>query len=477
MGDTRLVTQAVTTLSEDIFHAGSLGKGVLLIAKGPYDFADGTRYVPIKPSGAVKLGDLRIQEDEDSPWQDFVPGVTTLPASEKFHKLGSIYDALKDNETILLRGTWIEQMGEMAAEGGTVLPRRQDLPEKASWEPMQCLRLVTRANVLIVAISYCWEAQNHPDPRGEQLKSLSRVIKLRLDEERLPLQDLAIFWDWCSLYQKERTPEQEDIFNRSLGAVNLWYAHMMVMCWLLTSVPEHVLKYEERGWPTFEHGVSSFIKDHNKVMDLGIMDQKQCKSWWDMLKLCTAHRSPPTAPEEFAKHLDTKLFTNGADSDFVKKKYEATFREVMESSVELDFKNLHWGDKEFRVLANALKACQKLNVLKLCGNQPGCQGCQALVEAFECCKDLMEIYLRECKLEDDDAVLIVEHAKKSQSINLIDLGDNYYLTSKAVVKIAKLCPGITTLTELYLDKANVKEEGAAAIVQMISKTHSLRELY
>ena len=131
------------------------------------------------------------------------------------------------------------------------------------------------------------------------------MIHLRLEEEHLPLEDLAVFFDWCSLFQKPRTEEIEEIFKRSLKAVNLWYAHVMVMCWLLTRVPEGVLAYERRGWPTFEQGVSCFIKDGSKVLDLGAMDDT-CTTWWSALKSCKAGRLPPMAPPRFVAVLDEK---------------------------------------------------------------------------------------------------------------------------------------------------------------------------
>ena len=126
---------------------------------------------------------------------------------------------------------------------------------------------------------------------------------------------------WCSLFQRPRSGEVEEIFKRSLKNVNLWYAHAMVMCWLLTRVPEAVKPYEERGWPNFEQGVSCFIKDHTKVLDIGKL-KECCTTWWSLLESCTAGRLPPMAPHQFSKVLDTKTFTNGADCEMVKGKYE-----------------------------------------------------------------------------------------------------------------------------------------------------------
>ena len=47
-----------------------------------------------------------------------------------------------------------------------------------------------------------------------------------------------------------RTPEQGEIFGRSLKAINLWYAHKLTTVWLVTEgVDSHMgLSYWDKGW-------------------------------------------------------------------------------------------------------------------------------------------------------------------------------------------------------------------------------------
>ena len=133
----------------------------------------------------------------------------------------SIWTALATKDTVLLRGTWLRDLGEK----GGVLPRRQDLPAEAVWEPLELKPLVETRRVVIAGVSYCWFSPGQPDPEGKQLKILSRVMGQRLDEPHLPLDDLAVFLDFGSLCQKERTDEEKASFDRGLPNVNLWYTH------------------------------------------------------------------------------------------------------------------------------------------------------------------------------------------------------------------------------------------------------------
>ena len=112
--------------------------------------------------------------------------------------------------------------------------------------------LMRQRKVEIAAVSYCWAKPEHPDPGGQQLKTVASIITSRLRNRHMPLEDLAIFLDFGSLPQKPRSPEDQDRFDRGLKAVNLWYGHMLTCVWLLTRVLEGMKAYNERGWPVFE---------------------------------------------------------------------------------------------------------------------------------------------------------------------------------------------------------------------------------
>merc|ERR1712046_264655 len=105
--------------------------------------------------------------------------------------------------------------------------------------------------VHIIALSYCWLTKAHPDPEGEQLRSLVAAIEARQSVPALrKFYKLAFFIDWCSLYQEPRSSHQHISMGRALKTMHVWYAHRQVCTWMLTKTPDSVLAYEERGWTT-----------------------------------------------------------------------------------------------------------------------------------------------------------------------------------------------------------------------------------
>merc|ERR1712185_466851 len=49
--------------------------------------------------------------------------------------------------------------------------------------------------------------------------------------------DFALFWDFASLYQRERTADEEALFLPGLQASNVWYGHQLSVCWMQTELP------------------------------------------------------------------------------------------------------------------------------------------------------------------------------------------------------------------------------------------------
>ncbi len=189
---------------------------------------------------------------------------------------------LRSDDVRLISLNWLIER----AKSGKPLPRRQDLPRKA-FVNVKALRAAwraapphVRAAVLpIVSISYCWLTAAHPDEKGEQLRHVAAVLKVEQQREGVLDQygnrhtpgyreffaDMGVFWDWCSIYQKDpalfdaaetpeakpeaeraafeadlaaklkfyggaayeasRTPEQKAAFGRALdGTMDVWCA-------------------------------------------------------------------------------------------------------------------------------------------------------------------------------------------------------------------------------------------------------------
>ena len=136
--------------------------------------------------------------------------------------------SLQGGSTLLLKASWLV---DFEAKAEAPLPRRQDLPPGAGWDADELMTrvpemtaweeddfgdLVPEQPVVGIGVSYCWETKVHPDPRREQLKLLARVATLRIQyRKQNPCTDLAVFFDFSSLFQRERTW----LFVRSLSSL------------------------------------------------------------------------------------------------------------------------------------------------------------------------------------------------------------------------------------------------------------------
>ena len=183
--------------------------------------------------------------------------------------------------------------------------------------------------------------------------------------ERLPKQ-LAIFFDFASLCQKDstgqRTPDEDAAFGAALDCMQIWYAHTATTVFLMTKQIDGstALPYAHRGWPSFERSVAFIAKRNTTrawpmIVDVG-SGTGNCE------------RSVPLTPDAFAALLDTVQFTNGADKQVVFRLYRETSDAVLGCSGQLSYNGLGWGDAEFKSLCAVLQICHKVERLGLSSN-------------------------------------------------------------------------------------------------------------
>lgn len=314
-------------------------------------------------------------------------------ANEYIHRAG-LWEALRGGDVVLVKGSWLESL---ASEAAARLPRRQDLPQGAQWDPEELFgtqRRVALGEVTVLAISYCWLTASHPDPEGAQLRALARVLGLFLNSG--VADDFAIFLDWCSMYQAERTEEEEQAFKRSLRHINVWYAHLQSLVWILSDSGA-APAYGDRGWPNFECRISQLIKPDHAVLDLGLLGraffrEQAMRKTVERLRLeCAAGRLPPVLPEEFDKQVTTKRFTNGTtDLPMVQRKYRTAFEATVAQTTLLSFNDLGWDDEDLAKLVKVLPLCRHLRKLDLRGNLIGDRGAGLLAQAFPQCPACLE---------------------------------------------------------------------------------------
>jgi len=314
-------------------------------------------------------------------------------STDKYISYQTIRDILLGGDTILVKGSWLIKR----CSNGGLMPPRQELEARfpsAIWKVDELLELAEVGAVGIISVSYCWCSQEHPDPKSEQMQTLCRVLKCLF--ESTPFEDAALFIDWCSLYQRPRSPEQDASFARAMHDVHIWYLHQGIRTWMLTRAcdgAELCTPYHQRGWPSYELAVSEMVKQNNFLLDLGLLDDT-CGSWDRIVGTCRLRRRPPVVPEAFEDSLQHKTFTyRHADCPLVAQKYAQAFLEAIAAAEELAFNEVGWGNNEVRELSKILAQCCRLRKLVLYGNQIDEEGAGVLLDALLDVEVVEELWL------------------------------------------------------------------------------------
>jgi hypothetical protein len=145
------------------------------------------------------------------------------------------------------------------ADGGELSPAMQ-----ATLDALPC-----------VSVSHCWELATHPDPECRTLQRVAEALagtwagpQSASPISGLPLfrawgaEDVAVFFDWASLYQKPRTALQDASFSRALASMSLWYAAKLTTVLLIWDQDAHLsAPRAKRGWPFYEERMATLFKD------------------------------------------------------------------------------------------------------------------------------------------------------------------------------------------------------------------------
>ena len=303
-----------------------------------------------------------------------------------------------------LRSSYLKRL----VESGEALQKRQDLPEAAFWDVAAFKRLTEseRCMVSIFALSYRWLTAEHPDPDGFHLSKVVAFLEMHkasFEQEGINVDDCAVFWDFGSLFQPERTPDQKVLFREGLRASNVWYGSYHTTVLIQPHLPPGftATPYSQSGWCFVEATISSVIKVSLTRFDTGaleldsagnlVMDEDCVTVMWR----CGTRRCVPLRPDVVRHLLHTeKKFTTDADKEVVADLYERFFNDVAGSCIRLAFGGLHWKDQEIRDLADSLPFFGKLEELDLRTNRISDEGAFALASALRDLKHLKLVNLK-----------------------------------------------------------------------------------
>ena len=405
---------------------------------------------------------------------------------------------------------------KLATKKGALLPRRQDLPESAflSHDVLKQLpRGFGRSSLRIIVVSHAWLHPNHPDPRGESLRLLARVLTEYMKGwGQFKGGTYGVFLDYCSLFQKgkigeERTATEAALFQAALGSMDGWYSHPRTTVLKITKLPPgyphgfdfptgveaNTASYDGRGWCYTESSVANLVKGTDLSLDLGQLKPDKPYNLKELVNICTkfytskgALRAAPLTPEAFAEQLEQKSFTSKkADIALVGGLYAAAFQSRLGTARELAYVDLSWRPADVvnfnKVVASGVLATA-LTTLRLHMNAIGDEGAQALAEAMkaDCLPQIEVLGLAHTAIGDAGLIALagaMEHVPKISDFMVgAQVGDE-----GATALAAALAAGrMPQLAKLGLDEL-IGDTGAEALVKALvevreSKPCPLEEL-
>lgn len=363
---------------------------------------------------------------------------------------------------------------------------------------------------LLLAISYPWLGKDHSDPHGVHLAKLARFFDQLVAELQPFGKRIAVFLDVGSLYQDhpiERTAEQKESFDQGLRSVNVWYGHQSVVVVVLSDTiderSENQMPYHGRGWTTFEWKVSLlasfFVFDLKLISDLsdpmlthGFKEEGNVLYQLGSLADARVLAEPPTAPEFFDGIINAKVFTNGKDQPFVKRKYKETFEGILGRVERLSFQNVRWSQEEVEIFATqVLPMCPCLKelsftnvasvtelaiseVLRLCPDMRffDLDGCHQITDLTadrlaERCPNLWFLSLRDCQVTDSGISHVAEKCRKLQRLSL----QSCNITDVVLLKLAETCPELQLLNIAGCRKVTC--QGVATVAEKCGRLQTL----
>ena len=331
-----------------------------------------------------------------------------MSAGNAYTTAEGLMPAVQSGALAPLRSSYLKHL----VESGEALQKRQDLPEAAFWDVAAFKRVTELENpfVSIFALSYRWLTAEHPDPDSFHLSKVVaflEVLKALFVKAGFNVDDCAVFWDFGSLFQPERTHDQKALFREGLRASNVWYGSAFTTVLIQSHLPPvfTATPYSQSGWCFVEATISSVIKMSGMRYDMGALELDSAgnlvidEDFETVMERCGTRRCVPLRPDVVRHLLHTeKKFTTDADKEVVADLYERFFNDVAGSCTELVFPWLDWTDKEIRDLAGSLRLFEKLEELELSDNKVGDEGALALAGALRDLKHLKLVDLKHNKI-------------------------------------------------------------------------------
>lgn len=233
---------------------------------------------------------------------------------------GTIADLLQAGTIRLLSCEWLVRYCHQALP----LRRHQDLPDEAFLTPDDAARAHRQGKVFV--LSYGWLTPEHPDPHALVLDRVRRFLESSWARPYSPL-TFGLFWDFTSLPQWERTPEEDAVFQSGLKCMgnlygSLWHTVVLQLLQLPEAPPGcgvdyNTRPYSSRGWCNFEAGAAR-IAAHNRAGGMGDVLPKLIDISGETPEPYDVHSNPKPTVEEIDHNIERSHFTGRGDKEVVK---------------------------------------------------------------------------------------------------------------------------------------------------------------
>ena len=406
-----------------------------------------------------------------------------MAGNRRYHELAPLFDSLYDGSVVLLRGSWLVEQ----CRSGGVLPRRQELPPDATWNPEElwCAYQSWSSGPppKIMVVSHRWMSLEHPDPDGGQLQTLATALAHSHEAEGRG-RDTAVFYDWCSLCQQPYGFEEYDLYERATTHLDLWFMHERTHVLLLSYTPPHVMDYLQRGWPCLEVALTRLRPPASAraVFELGLDGRADAWSttsslgkveltgddedWWERPTI----PGVPLPPTVFSEELQQKHFALGA-TDRIRafRIYERAFYMAFAQAQVLDYRGLGWGSAHAGHLAISVMHCDKLRRLDISGNVAiGDPGIVALTEALGCLGEssncLEAVCLNSVGLTDRGARMLAQELPRCRGLKEVHLKGNQ-IGDQGARWLASAVAACVCLQRLSLSGNPIGAEGSRLLQQ------------
>ena len=271
------------------------------------------------------------------------------------------------------------------------------------------------------SISHMWEAMEHPDPWGFQVRSI--VERYR----ELPKDSVTwVFVDFLSLYQYKRSAEEDEFFRKGLKRMHWLYTHEIVQVDILTELTPEDKKFEGE---ILVYNATEDQVQLTPICELRLNNTPyelrgwcQSESEWSRLRMDVLGGCIPTPPDIFRKRMQRMRFTHRNDAEQVLALQEKVFRDKVSKTTHLQLQQLSADDLE--CLHDALPHYNKLEYMVVNGNALKGQDAVAMVTS-----GAADIQMESCSLQDEDADAMAEALMSSAADRLehLSLTGNRFL--------------------------------------------------